>query len=44
MLSFGLELGLPLSGCFYGLGNDCKGLGPSPVLYAGEVRQDFLED
>jgi hypothetical protein len=25
MLSLELELGLPLSGCFYSLGNDCKG-------------------
>jgi hypothetical protein len=36
MLSLGLELGLPLSGCFYGLGNDGKGSGSiARVLYAG---------
>ena len=45
MLSFGLELGLPLSGCFYGLGNDCKGpRSIARVLYAGEVGQGFLQD
>ena len=30
MLSLWLKLGLPLSGCFYSLGNDCKG--PRPIL------------
>ena len=45
MLGLGLELGLPLSCCFYGLGNDCKGpRSIARVLYAGEVGQGFLED
>ena len=44
MLSLGLELGLPLSGCFYSLGNDCKGpRAIARVLDAGEVRQGLAK-
>ena len=45
MLGLGLELGLPLSGCFYSLGNNGKGpRSIARVLDAGEVGQGFLED
>ena len=44
MFSLGLELGLPLSGRVYSLGNNCKGpRSIARVLYTGEVWQGFLE-
>ena len=42
MFSLRLELGLPLSGCFYSLGNDGKGpRSIARVLYAGEVGYGY---
>ena len=45
MLGLGLERSLPLSCCFYSLGNERKGpWSIACVLYAGEIGQGLLQD